>query len=72
MGEDSESGRNHPGGSLSSHAGLARVLALLFLSCGRDGAPPRDELFPCGVGEPQQEIAMARARCAEAHEIAPS
>src|SRR5258708_38125703 len=64
---------NHPGGSLSPHAGLAWLPALLFLSSrGLDSAPPRDELFPCGVGEPQQKIAVTRARCAEAHEVAPA
>src|SRR5690348_14160148 len=43
----------------------------LCLSCrGLDGAPPCDAHLARGVGEPQQEIAVACLRCTKAHEIA--
>jgi len=35
-------------------------------------APPRDPVFAGCVGEPQQEIAMACERCAEADEVVPA
>src|SRR5579871_4279992 len=44
---------------------------LCLSSRGFQRTPPRDALLAGGVGEPQQEIAMARARRAEAYEIKP-
>src|ERR1700730_6056364 len=49
------------------------ALPLISASCrGLDRAPPRDALLARGVGEPQQEIAVARVRRAEADEIVPA
>jgi hypothetical protein len=53
---------NHPGGSLSPHAGLAHL--------GPASSSHAAALTARRVGEPQQEIAVAGARRAKAHEIA--
>jgi len=55
--------------TLSRPDRLNLVLAKLSLSV-RDclhGAPPRDALVPRRVREPDQQIAVARPRCAEVY-----
>jgi len=68
---DSESGRTIPGARSRRTPGSPEVPALLSLSWhGLGGAPPRDAHLARGVGKPQQEMAVAGARRAEAHQIA--
>src|SRR5579872_3305885 len=58
-------------GALSRPDRLKPVPAVLSLSSRRrlDGAPPRDARFPRRIREPQQQIAVAEPRRAEANEV---
>src|SRR5437764_14920095 len=69
-----ERGRAEPPGSLSRPDRLKPVPAVLSLSSRRrlHGTPPRDARVARGVREPQQQIAVAGPRRAEADEIAPA
>ena len=71
-GTSGERERAEPPGALSRPDRLKPVPADLSLSsCRRlHGAPPRDARFPRRIRDPQQQIAVARPRCAEADEIA--
>src|ERR1700741_5179493 len=66
--------RAEPPGALSRPDRLKPVPAVLSLSSRRrlHGAPPRDARLARGVREPQQQIAGAGPRRAEADEIAPA
>ncbi len=65
-------GTGEPAGALSGPHRLKPVPAKLSLSSRRclHSAPPRDALRARRVGEPQQQIAVAWTRRAEADEIA--